>query len=242
MGQGRESSQYQGGVTGTTAEGLPAAIGQERTIRLSSHRTAAILSLLASASVGAAHAQDYPTRPVRIVTATPGGGNDYLARIIAPALGAALGQQVIADNRASRLVGGIVARATPDGYTLVVGGGTMQFVPLMEKADYDLLSECEGAYGRGRLRRHDRNAGTACGETEVRRRADEQALQAHRPLARQVMPVATVAETQADTSSSEPEVNKRQRQEVRAVAGGSRSAGIRTGVQRAKHRASTGSA
>lgn len=94
-----------------------------------------------SAAPGAVTAQDYPTRPVRIVTASPGGGNDYLARIIAPALSTELGQQVIVDNRASRLVGGIVARATPDGYTLVVGGGTMQFTPLMEKSDYDLLAD-----------------------------------------------------------------------------------------------------
>jgi tripartite-type tricarboxylate transporter receptor subunit TctC len=99
------------------------------------------LSLLVIAAFGVTHAQDYPLRPVRIVTATPGGGNDYLARIIAPALGGVLGQQVIVDNRPSRLVGGIVARATPDGYTLVVGGGTMQFVPLMEKADYELLTD-----------------------------------------------------------------------------------------------------
>ena len=101
----------------------------------------ALMLLFASASAGAATGQDYPVRPVRIVTATPGGGNDYLARIIAPALGNALGQQVIVDNRVSRFVGGIVARATPDGYTLAVGGGTMQFVPLMEKADYDLLND-----------------------------------------------------------------------------------------------------
>jgi tripartite-type tricarboxylate transporter receptor subunit TctC len=85
--------------------------------------------------------QGYPTRPVRIVTASPGGGNDYLARIVAPPLGSALGQQVIVDNRASRLVGGIVARATPDGYTLLVGGSTTQFVPLMEKSDYDPLGD-----------------------------------------------------------------------------------------------------
>ena len=78
---------------------------------------------------------------MRIVTATPGGGNDYLARIIAPALSNVLGQQVIVDNRPSRLVGGIVARATPDGYTLCVGGGTMQFTPLMEPSDYDLLKD-----------------------------------------------------------------------------------------------------
>jgi tripartite-type tricarboxylate transporter receptor subunit TctC len=91
-------------------------------------RAVAILLLLASVYAGAAHAQDYPTRPIRIVTATPGGGNDYLARIIAQALSGAVGQQVIVDNRASRFVGGIVARAAPDGYTLVVGGGTMQFL------------------------------------------------------------------------------------------------------------------
>jgi tripartite-type tricarboxylate transporter receptor subunit TctC len=102
-------------------------------------RTAAFLLLLALAET--VHAQAYPIRPVRIVTATPGGGNDYLARIVAPALGSALGQQVIVDNRASRLVPGIVARATPDGYTLVVGGGTMQFQPLMEKSEYDILAD-----------------------------------------------------------------------------------------------------
>ncbi len=96
---------------------------------------------LATVGAGALHAQDYPTRPLRIVTATPGGGNDFLARIIAPALGAALGQQVIVDNRTSRFVGGIVARSTPDGYTLAVGGGTMQFNPLTEESDYNVLKD-----------------------------------------------------------------------------------------------------
>ena len=104
-------------------------------------KAAACALALAAATIGAAPAQEYPTRPVRIVTATPGGGNDYLARIIAPPLGSVLGQQVIVDNRPSRLVGGIVARATADGYTLVVGGGTMQFTPLMEPSDYDLLKD-----------------------------------------------------------------------------------------------------
>jgi tripartite-type tricarboxylate transporter receptor subunit TctC len=108
---------------------------------MSSYRTTACLLLLASAAATLAHAQDYPTRPIRIVTATPGGGNDYLARIVAPALSAAVGQQVIVDNRPSRFVGGLVARATPDGYTLVVGGGTMQFLPLTEKTDYDVLTD-----------------------------------------------------------------------------------------------------
>ena len=104
-------------------------------------KLAVLLALVATAGMNV-HAQDkYPTRPVRIVTATPGGGNDFLARMIAPPLGTVLGQQIIVDNRPSRLVGGIVARSTPDGYTLVVGGSTMQYTPLMEKIDYNAITD-----------------------------------------------------------------------------------------------------
>jgi len=108
---------------------------------MSCYRALHALLVVLFAFTSSAHAQEYPNRPVRIVTASPGGGNDYLARIVAPPLGTALGQQVIVDNRASRLVGGIVARATPDGYTLLVGGSTTQFVPLMEKSDYEPLTD-----------------------------------------------------------------------------------------------------
>jgi tripartite-type tricarboxylate transporter receptor subunit TctC len=104
-------------------------------------KLAVLLALVATAGVNV-HAQDkYPTRPVRIVTATPGGGNDFLARMVAPPLGNAIGQQIIVDNRPSRLVGGIAARSTPDGYTLVVGGSTMQYSPLMEKMDYNAITD-----------------------------------------------------------------------------------------------------
>lgn len=102
--------------------------------------TIAILVLTAATS-SFTHAQEYPTRPIRIVTATPGGGNDFLARIVAPAMSAALGQQVIVDNRTGRLVGGLVARATPDGYTLGVGGGSMQFTPILEPGDYNMVKD-----------------------------------------------------------------------------------------------------
>jgi tripartite-type tricarboxylate transporter receptor subunit TctC len=103
---------------------------------------AALLASVVAAGVNAANAQDtYPSRPVRIVTSTPGGGNDFLARIVAPPLGNAIGQQVIVDNRPSRLVGGIAARSTPDGYTLVVGGSTMQYTPMMEKIDYNAITD-----------------------------------------------------------------------------------------------------
>lgn len=108
---------------------------------METHRVAACV-VLASVGIGAACAQDFPTRPIRIVTASPGGGNDFLARIIAPALSGALGQNVLVDNRTSRLVAPVTKGATPDGYTLAVGGGTMQFIPLLqEEAGYDILTD-----------------------------------------------------------------------------------------------------
>jgi tripartite-type tricarboxylate transporter receptor subunit TctC len=68
---------------------------------------------------------DYPARPVRmIVPFAPGGASDYVARIIAPPLGDALGQQIIIENRAGA-AGNIgleaAARAPADGYTIFLG-------------------------------------------------------------------------------------------------------------------------
>src|SRR3954465_1607919 len=70
-------------------------------------------------------AQSYPVRPVRlIVPQPPGGGADIVARVIAQKLGEGPGEQVVVDNRsgAGGIVGtALVARARPDGYTLLTG-------------------------------------------------------------------------------------------------------------------------
>jgi tripartite-type tricarboxylate transporter receptor subunit TctC len=104
---------------------------------------ASIVILAASSGVCAVvvHAQAYPSRPVRIATTPSGGGNDFVARMLAVPLGAALGQTVIVDNRPSRIVGGLGARASADGYTLTLGGGTLQFSPLLEEMDYNILKD-----------------------------------------------------------------------------------------------------
>jgi len=90
-----------------------------------------------------AHAQDYPTRSITlIVPYPPGGGVDAMARIVADKLSAALGQQVVVDNRGggSGLVGTrAVVKAAPDGYTLLLGHtGTISINPsLYANAGYD---------------------------------------------------------------------------------------------------------
>jgi tripartite-type tricarboxylate transporter receptor subunit TctC len=72
-----------------------------------------------------AHAQGYPTRPIRLVIGSfPGGGNYLAERIIAQKMSENLGQQVIVDNRggANGIIGmETVARAAPDGYTFYMG-------------------------------------------------------------------------------------------------------------------------
>ena len=81
-------------------------------------------------------AQVYPTRPVTIVVPfAAGGGNDILARLLAQHMGSALGQQFVIENRAG--AGGTigaraVAKATPDGYTLMVGhSGVFAIAPAL---------------------------------------------------------------------------------------------------------------
>ena len=90
-----------------------------------------LASWLAAALIAAApaRAQDFPTRPVTIVVGyTPGATSDLVARTIGERLNAAWGQSVIVDNRSGvggNIAAGYVARATGDGYTLLVGTDAM---------------------------------------------------------------------------------------------------------------------
>ena len=85
--------------------------------------------LLALFIAGAASAQTYPAKPVRVIVAAgPGGGDDFVARQVAAKLGEFLGQQFIVENRpgAGGMIGQTyVAKSAPDGYTLLLAGGSM---------------------------------------------------------------------------------------------------------------------
>ena len=102
---------------------------------------------LAAASLmmacGAAWAQTFPSRPVRlVVTFPPGGSSDTAARIVAPRLAERLGQQVVVENRPGA-GGGVgidaVAKSAPDGHTLVLAaaGGLTANPSLYKKLSYD---------------------------------------------------------------------------------------------------------
>jgi tripartite-type tricarboxylate transporter receptor subunit TctC len=102
---------------------------------------AALGALFALVS-GAAAAQTYPSRPIRlIVPFGPGGGSDFVGRLVAQKLTEQTGQQVVVDNRtgAASLVGTEIAlRAAPDGYTLLLGDvGLPINVAYYKNAKYD---------------------------------------------------------------------------------------------------------
>jgi tripartite-type tricarboxylate transporter receptor subunit TctC len=91
----------------------------------------------------AAWGQNYPVKPIRILTSEAGGGNDFIARTLAQGLSPNIGQQVIVDNRSGNyVVGAVAAKAQADGYTLVVFSNVFWYGPLLESnAPYDPLRD-----------------------------------------------------------------------------------------------------
>jgi tripartite-type tricarboxylate transporter receptor subunit TctC len=105
-----------------------------------------VSGILCGIDAGAARAENYPTRPIRLLVPYPaGGGADFVARLIAPMLSERLGQQVFVDNRggAGGTIGAaIVAKAPPDGYTVQLAASNLAWsVSLFESLNYDALKD-----------------------------------------------------------------------------------------------------
>src|SRR5258708_1705012 len=116
------------------------------TLKIASLQRLITLALIAAAAgaAGGTHAQNFPARPIRIVTNEAGAGLDFSARLIAQGLTERFKQQVIVDNRGGAggiIAGELVAKAPPDGYTLIFFSNGLWTVPLMQKAPFDPLKD-----------------------------------------------------------------------------------------------------
>ena len=108
-----------------------------------SHITFSLVAVMALAS-GAVHAQNYPNKPLRLVTVEVGGGNDSIARLIAQYISPGLGQQVLVDNRGGAngiLAVDNVAKSPPDGYTLLINNNGHAIVPSLQPVTWDPVKD-----------------------------------------------------------------------------------------------------
>src|SRR5262245_31280593 len=109
---------------------------------------AVLLGLLATTFLATAPvaAQDYPSKPIRVVVPFPAGGpTDIIARVVGKAVSEASHQPVVIDNKAG--AGGVVgtdnvAKSAPDGYSLAVSSaGALAIGPSLQKMPYDAFKE-----------------------------------------------------------------------------------------------------
>ncbi len=104
----------------------------------------ALVGVAAFAAAAMASAQSYPVKPVRVIVPfAPGGGSDLTARQFSAKLGAALGQQFVVENRGG--AGGIigmeaVAKAAPDGYTIMMMSGSFSASSATHKPAFDPIN------------------------------------------------------------------------------------------------------
>lgn len=116
--------------------------------RIASQTLIAFLLLASGLALTATEAQDYPTKPIRIVVPTvPGGTGDYTARLVSRWLTGAWGHQVIIDNRpggSGNIGADIVAKSAPDGYTLLMPITSFPINPsLYPKLPFDTAKDFE---------------------------------------------------------------------------------------------------
>ncbi|MBI4194118.1 MAG: tripartite tricarboxylate transporter substrate binding protein [Betaproteobacteria bacterium] len=92
-----------------------------------------------------ASAQNYPTKPVRLIVASgAGGGLDFIARLVGPRIGESLGQTIVVDNRAGAsgsIAAELAARAAPDGYTLILLSASLVVYGAVNQTRYDLFRD-----------------------------------------------------------------------------------------------------
>jgi tripartite-type tricarboxylate transporter receptor subunit TctC len=104
-------------------------------------RTWVLVGGWAIAGAGVASAQDYPVKPIRIITAAAGGGSDFNARQVAQGISGPLGQPVVVDNRTPLAASEAVSKSPADGYTLMVGGDSLWTLSLLRQTPYDPVAD-----------------------------------------------------------------------------------------------------
>ena len=117
-------------------------------IHMTGHKTRGLLTMawlaICGTTLPAMAQQGYPSKPITlVVTYPPGGGADAMARLIAPRMGEALGQAIVIDNKpgaGGQIGASAVAKATPDGYTLMLDASSFSVNPsLYPRLPYDSL-------------------------------------------------------------------------------------------------------
>jgi tripartite-type tricarboxylate transporter receptor subunit TctC len=103
------------------------------------------LLVLAAATAGTSFAQTYPSKPVRIIAPfAPGGGTDFIARLIAQKLTERIGQQVIVENKpgaGGNLGAEFAVKSPPDGYTLLLIAGSYTVNPSLYQLSFDPVND-----------------------------------------------------------------------------------------------------
>jgi tripartite-type tricarboxylate transporter receptor subunit TctC len=109
------------------------------------HSVATTTVILCAAAMPAAFGQNYPAKPIRIVAPfAPGGGTDFIARVVAQKLTESLGQQTLVDNRpgaGGTLGAEIGIKSPPDGYTYVLVAGSYAVNPSLFKLSFDPVND-----------------------------------------------------------------------------------------------------
>ena len=101
-----------------------------------------IAGIFAVSTATTSQAQKFPEKPIRVLCSEAGGSNDIAARFVTQGIAPGLGQAVIVDNRPNGIIApDIVAKATPNGYTLLVYNNGFWLGPLVQKSPYDPIKD-----------------------------------------------------------------------------------------------------